>query len=202
MRRIFISIATGLAILSASAACTGEGEPNQTHGQGVQGQSSTTRSPRAASAQMPVHDKWTSCSAEPSVAGGKPAVREALTLPLLDPHFTPVKAITCRLDAVKAADSENKAPMVESVSIDISSLLQALARQDEPEAVADADSELEICEDAIFDVPWLALLDNEGHWIRPGLPQDSCGHVQAEVRTAINSLPIETSITTQPSPGR
>ena len=37
-------------------------------------------------------------------------------------------------------------------------------------------------------VPWFVLLDEQGRWIRPGVPRDKCGKVRIEVRDAVSGL--------------
>jgi hypothetical protein len=44
------------------------------------------------------------------------------------------------------------------------------------------------CTTDLVATPWLALIDAQGRWVRPGVPIDRCNHPRREVLTALDAL--------------
>ncbi|MEU4421799.1 hypothetical protein AB0F81_14330 [Actinoplanes sp. NPDC024001] len=133
-----------------------------------------------------VQPAWASCAdAAPLTddefgAGGQ----DALKLPRLDGDFRPVAAVVCRVDVRERADGGNERVAVEERAGDVSALVETLRLDDEFRTAGGCDSDLPY-------VPWLALLDGQGRWSRPGVPVDSCGKPRAEFITAYERLSTE-----------
>jgi hypothetical protein len=124
-----------------------------------------------------VHPAWASCPADG--LGGD----EALTLPLLDDSFRPVRAVVCGSGSQKRPDGGTDAVAVEDRADDIAALLAALRLPDEPRTDGP-------CAAVGFAGPWLALLDEQGRWIRPGLPVTECEWPRPELRAAVDDLTL------------
>jgi len=130
----------------------------------------------ATAADAPtVHPAWQSCDA---VDAGHP---DALTLPHLDDSFRPVSVVVCLTTAQHRDTGGADLTAVEKRADDVTALVAALRLPDEaPTSGA--------CTMELITVPWLALLDADGRWIRPGVPVDSCAKPRIEVRTALDRL--------------
>jgi hypothetical protein len=108
-----------------------------------------------------IQPAWTSCA-------GKTA--ETADLPHLDDSFQPVAAIVC------PAGLENR-------TTDVTALVAALRLPDEPRTA-------DLCTLELYVPPFLALLDEQGRWVQPGMPLNSCGKVRREVRDALDKLAV------------
>lgn len=132
---------------------------------------------------LPIEPAWTSCATE---ASGPPGTTE--DLPRLDDSFQPVAAVICGHPplppsgrGVITADDEHR-------TTDVTALVAALRLPDEPRT-ADA------CTLALYRPPFIALLDRQGRWVRPGLPTNVCGQVRQEVRDALERLQPAPTVT-------
>ena len=141
--------------------------------------SGTVPAPARGGAAAPaVHQRWTSCAEQvPATADfiEFDAGQDALTMPLLDDGFRPVAAVVCRTGERPGAGVE------EARAGDPAVVLPALRLPDEPRTTG-------ICTMEMPAVPWLALLDDSGRWIRPGIPADACGKPRMEFRDAYDKL--------------
>ena len=72
----------------------------------------------------------------------------------------------------------------------MAALVAALRLADEPATDGACTADLPF-------VPWLALLDDRGRWVRPGVPRDACGKPRIEVRNAIDRLRL-TPVSSRP----
>jgi hypothetical protein len=130
-----------------------------------------------------VHDRWESCeSAAPMSADDWfSAGQDALGLPILDDTFQPVAAVVCRVEMRPVTATSTETVAEELRAGDVTALLPTLRLPDEG-ATADA------CTEELQLVPWLALVDRDGRWIRPGIPVDSCHKPRIEFRQAYGKL--------------
>jgi hypothetical protein len=108
--------------------------------------------------------------------GGKAAV-----LPALDKEFQPVAAIICRSDSQPHPGGGWDLVAIEERADNITALVAALRLPDQS---------VRKCHGEFWSryVPWLALLDARGRWIRPGIPLAPCNAPRTEVNTAIDQL--------------
>jgi hypothetical protein len=108
--------------------------------------------------------------------GGKAAV-----LPAMDKRFQPVAAIICRSDSQPHPGGGSDLVAIEERANNITALVAALRLPDQS---------VQECHGEFWAqyVPWLALLDAQGRWIRPGIPLAPCNAPRAEVSTAIDQL--------------
>ena len=72
----------------------------------------------------------------------------------------------------------------EERATDIAALLAALRLPDEKPTDGACTADMVI-------TPWLALVDEAGRWIRPGVPVDACGKPRREVRDALGKLALQ-----------
>jgi hypothetical protein len=142
-----------------------------------------------------VQERWTSCDEESPVAQDSWAEssQEGLTLPLLDGGFQPVFAIVCRTGVQQRPGGGTEMTAEEARADDLTALLAALRLPDEGRTA-------EVCTADLPGVPWVALVDRDGRWIRPGVPVDSCVKPRAEFRQAFEKLvtvPVESRVIRQ-----
>lgn len=127
-----------------------------------------------------VHPRWTSCTADappPAPAGGL----DALALPRLGGDFAPRAVIVCAEQVQRRADGGQDLVATESRADDVADLVAALRLPDEQLTNG-------ACTLDLPTVPWFVLVDDVGHWLRPGVAKDSCGKVRVEVRDAVARL--------------
>jgi hypothetical protein len=127
-----------------------------------------------------VQPRWTSCAADappPSPEGGL----DALRLPRLDGDFAPQTVTICAEQIDQRADGGKDLVAAESRAGDITGLVAALRLPDRQPTTGACTLELPT-------VPWFALLDAQGRWVRPGVPIDECGKARIEVRDALAGL--------------
>ncbi|RIV40073.1 hypothetical protein [Micromonospora radicis] len=151
----------------------------------VSGCAVAAEQPRRRDSGVPVvQQRWESCD---TVTGGEGLVRDgsqdALALPLLDDDFRPSAAVVCRAEPQRRPGGGTDLVAMEERAADVAALVAALRLPDRP-TVGNCTLELPF-------VPWLALLDAQGRWVRPGVPTDDCGKPRIEFRTAYEQLSTE-----------
>ncbi|MFI6763592.1 hypothetical protein ACIBF5_31160 [Micromonospora sp. NPDC050417] len=170
---------TMLAALAVMAACEDTGRMSEPSADNMQGRPFATVTGTPA-----VQSAWTSCETDaPMEIGGPPS--DALILPRLDPGFAATVAVHCQLEPKRRADHGEDLVLTEGRATDLTALLAALRLPDETN-IPDA---------CTADMPWvpnLLLLDNDGRWIRPGLPTTGCGKARVEVEEAVRALRLTT----------
>ena len=134
-----------------------------------------------------VNDRWESCDkAAPASADSLFGdSQNALVLPLLDGGFAPISAVICRTGIQERPGGGTEMTFEEARADDLTALLPTLRLPDEA-ATAEA------CTADLPAVPWLALLDSDGRWIRPGVPIDACRKPRTEFRDAYEKLTTTT----------
>ncbi|MER7890773.1 hypothetical protein ABTX15_13200 [Micromonospora sp. NPDC094482] len=131
-------------------------------------------------------ERWTSCAAAaPEVGAGRPVPGAAAGLPLLDDTFTPVAAVLCGQEARQRPGGGHDLVVTERRADEVTALVAALRLPDEPPSRGACTADLVL-------PPWLALLDERGRWLRPGIPADGCGKPRVEVRAALDGLRLST----------
>ncbi|GIF39506.1 hypothetical protein [Actinoplanes xinjiangensis] len=130
-----------------------------------------------------VHERWESCDAAAPAKTNEwyDNAQDALGLPRLDGTFQPVAALICRNGIQERPGGGTEMTAEEARADDLSALLPALLLPDEA-ATAQA------CTADLPGVPWLALVDRDGRWVRPGIPIDSCSKPRTEFRQAYEKL--------------
>jgi hypothetical protein len=162
---VFFLVVT--AVLATVAGCAGE-----------------PGAPAPPAGQLKIEPAWTSCAAEaptPSESG-RPDPADPLTLPRLAADFRPVAAVVCATDQLRRPDGGADLAATESRADDVTALVAALRLPDEPPTdgvVCTMDRPL---------IPFFVLLDEQGRWVRPGVPRDGCGKYRGEVREAMYGL--------------
>ncbi|MEU5906107.1 hypothetical protein ABZ780_17210 [Micromonospora sp. NPDC047467] len=153
-----------------------------------------------------IADRWTSCAeaapqagtvlpAPPAPDGSASPAPEGLVSPTptepavgrIDPAFTPVAAVLCGREFRPGPGGGQEQVATERRADEIASLVAALRL---PDQRADRDV---ACTLDLLVPPWLALLDEQGRWLRPYLPMDSCRKPRAEVRAALDGLRLTTA---------
>ncbi|BEL03246.1 hypothetical protein Q0Z83_014370 [Actinoplanes sichuanensis] len=138
----------------------------------------TDPQPLPSGAPPVVNTRWESCDvASPEYADAQ----DALTLPRLDDTFAPVAAVICRNGIRERPGGGSEMTAVEARADDLTGLLPALRLPDEAQTA-------QACTADLPAVPWLALIDKDGRWIRPGIPIDSCTKPRIEFRRAYEKL--------------
>ncbi len=132
------------------------------------------------SAEPPaVQSAWESCPpAEPD------AGQDALDLPPLTGDFQPVAVVICGQRIERRPGGGEDLLAVEERAGDVTALVGALR-------LPSAERTDGFCTMEQVTVPWFALLDEQGRWIRPGVPADPCGKPRPEVRAAFDRLSLE-----------
>lgn len=130
---------------------------------------------------------WTSCSEAGAPAPAPDAnPAETLQLPRLGADFAPTAVVVCRLEPDKRADGGTDLVAAESRANgpdDVAAVLDALRLPDERRTA-------QACTADLPGVPWFALVDADGRWVRPGTPADACGKIRIEVRQAVENLTL------------
>ncbi|GIM67708.1 hypothetical protein Aau02nite_28500 [Amorphoplanes auranticolor] len=145
------------------------------------------------SGKLRIEPAWSSCadagaeSSGPASGGG-----DLAGLPSLDDSFQPVAVVVCTLPTLRPPSGGAKVAATESRADDVTALVAALRLPDEPMS-GDA------CSLELYLPPFFALLDEQGRWVRPGLPHDGCGKVRSEVREALGGLRL-TPVSPGPAP--
>ncbi|WP_347661538.1 hypothetical protein [Micromonospora sp. B9E7] len=143
-------------------------------------------------------DGWTSCAEAapragevitvPNTATSAPAVPEP-RIGRIDPAFTPIAVVLCGRGIQPGAGGGQEQTATERRAEETSALLAALRLPDQQ-----ADGEIACTLDMVIP-PWLALVDEQGRWLRPYLPTDSCGKPRSEVTAVLAGLPWKTVAT-------
>lgn len=129
-----------------------------------------------------VHTRWESC---PPAGDPNESTLEAYGLPVLDDAFQPVAAVVCRVELRERAGGGTETIAEELRAEDVGALVTALRLPDEAVTA-------QACTEEFHLVPWLALLDREGRWVRPGVPTDSCRKPRIEFRKVLGELATTT----------
>ncbi|WP_143728448.1 hypothetical protein [Micromonospora cremea] len=124
-----------------------------------------------------IHATWTSCAEEFEPNGDSWGRYPAL----LGDGFRPVSALVCAQEERDQPDGGRDRVEVESRIDDIGAIVRALRLPDQPRTA-------EACGDGSANPPWLVLLDQDGRWLRPGVPVDDCGLPRNEVLDAGKAL--------------
>ena len=132
------------------------------------------------SAESPaVQPAWESCPA--AVPDDS---QDALDLPPLTGDFRPVAAVICGSRIERRPGGGEDLLAVEERAGDVTALVDALRLPSEERTDG-------FCTMEQVTVPWFVLLDEQGRWIRPGVPADACGKPRPEVRAAFDQLRTE-----------
>lgn len=123
-----------------------------------------------------VNAAWHSCGAAGAANGGG-----STGLPRLAASFTPVAAVLCRTVEQQRTGGGTDQLAVEDRATAITALVTALRLPDGGKTGSG-------CTLDLVGKPWLALIDAQGRWVRPGVPIDGCDHPRREVLTAIGAL--------------
>ncbi|MET8264924.1 hypothetical protein ACWD8I_25330 [Micromonospora arida] len=170
-----VALAVGLGVGGARILTDGNRAPSMAGDSGGQGQ-------------------WTSCvEAAPEMVrrGFTVPTEEAAALPRLGDDFIPAAAVICGLEQPVGED----VMVTEQRSDDGAALAALVAALRLPDAPENPDFP---CRANLEGAPWLALVDAEGRWIRPGIPLASCrNHLPDGFRTALWALPL-TTVATRP----
>jgi len=180
MARSGTALAIGLLVVVLGAGCAGQ--------TGDAGRSGGQRPSGAAK----VEPAWTSC---PAATGSSTAPvpsdnGAASTLPLLDDGFHAVAAVLCQSATRRRTDGGTEMVATENRADEVTELVAALRLPDKPHTDGPCTADL-------IRSPYLVLLDEQGRWLRPGVPVDECGKPRIEVRTAIQELRL-TPISARP----
>ncbi|MEU2610514.1 hypothetical protein ABZ570_02835 [Micromonospora sp. NPDC007271] len=141
----------------------------------------TAGSPRLPGA-LTVHSHWESCDAATAMTVVEPDDSQAgLSLPRIDEGFQPVAAVVCRVEPQQRPSGGSDLVAVEERADDVATLMVALRLPDEKPTNG-------ACTEEMPFVPWLALLDAQGRWVRPGIPTDACRKPRREFRAAYGQL--------------
>ncbi|MFE0526596.1 hypothetical protein ACFW0V_03250 [Micromonospora parva] len=139
--------------------------------------------------------RWTSCleAAPEMVARGfRVPTSEAAALPRLGDDFIPTAVVVC---GVERPPVRSEWLLTERRSDDataLAALVAALRRPDAPDNPGFA------CRAVLQEAPWLALVDADGRWMRPGIPLDSCHDILPDdFGAALDALPL-TTVATRP----
>lgn len=129
-----------------------------------------------------VQERWESCEkAAPEVVNRLTPDPDAVGLAPLGDAFRPVSAVICRIGTRERPGGGTEMVAEEVRAVDLTALLPALRLPDEAPTTGPCTYELHV-------LPWLALLDADGRWVRPGVPVDACGKPRTEFRSAFDEL--------------
>lgn len=143
--------------------------------------------PRSGPSAPAVHPRWESCEVAVPTEPRDPDPEQpdvAFTLPLLGDGFQPVAVIVCAEGprVLPGGDVEVVAREIRIEEAD--ALIATLRLPDQMPAPGSSN----FCTMDLPMVPWLALVDAGGRWIRPGIPFDGCGKPRMELRDAYYAL--------------
>lgn len=191
------AMARGGAALAVSAVLTlaASGCAGQASGTGPAGARSLASAEPAPdlrpSSSPEIHPRWRSCAGEPSMRPEDEG-NDAVSLRRFAGSFRPVAAVLCREDTQRRPDGGTDAVAVEDRADDVAALLAALRLPDapppSPEPLPGDESPGMPCTADAYVPPRLVLLDDQGRWVRPGIPRDACGKPLAEAAAAMDRL--------------
>ncbi|MFG2045415.1 hypothetical protein [Dactylosporangium sp. NPDC048998] len=135
-----------------------------------------------------VHDAWTSCRQQ--VGDPSPfSPAEPLKLPRLPRDFVPAAVVVCSVEPQQRADGGEDLVLAERRGTDVGALTEALRLPDQPMTAVSCTADLP-------GVPWFAVFDADGRWLRPGIARDVCGKLRIEAREAVRTLRLTVVATT------
>jgi len=133
----------------------------------------------------PDQGRWVSCAEQaPKPPPGR--VRGALSLPRLPADFVPTTVVICRPESQRRDGGGLALVGSELRGTDIAALVAALRL---PDAGKEPGPDV-FCRLDMWSYPWMALLDADGAFVRPGPPTAPCGRPRAEVIDAIAALKL------------
>jgi hypothetical protein len=162
MRRMVKGLAVAAAVTTLAGCAVAPGVP-------VEGSDGTPK----------VHPSWISCASavpQPSAESGMDAVE----LPRLDGDFIPAAVIVCGTQVQRRADGGQDLLATENRA-DGAALVAALQLPDEAATDGACTAEPPL-------VPWFALLDEQGRWVRPGC--QGTGAAKSGSRCAMRTLAL------------
>jgi hypothetical protein len=129
----------------------------------------------------PEPDRWVSC-AEQAPKPPPVSVRDMMDLPRMPAGFVPASVVICR------GEGQHGGPAigVEYHATDIAALVAALRLPDVPRTPGRNVA----CTLEAVSWPWMALVDADGHFVRPRPPDTPCGKPRTEVREALGALKL------------
>ncbi|HWS39329.1 MAG TPA: hypothetical protein VN408_42125 [Actinoplanes sp.] len=155
--------------------------------------------PRGGPSAPTVHDRWESCEVAAPVPSSEPDEHPvAFSLPLLGDGFQPVAVIACAEGPRLLPDDSLEWATRETRSEQITDLVAALRLPDQVQAPGSEG----FCTMELPAIPWLALVDDAGRWIRPGIPFDGCEKPRPEVGDAFDTLMVAAAASRSAAPPR
>lgn len=177
-RRRRVALCAGLAVAVLAAGIT------VTRMTGTDRTQRGTAAPTGSTGALGIQPHWESCAA--ARAGQYWATQDsgglAMMQPRLDPGFRPVAAVVCRTEVRRRVTGGSDLVALEDRADDVARLVATLGL---PSRVGTAGT---ACPATAITVPWIALLDANGRWVRPGIPHDECQAPRQEFRAAFDAL--------------
>ncbi|BCJ74486.1 hypothetical protein CS0771_40300 [Catellatospora sp. IY07-71] len=136
--------------------------------------------------------RWVSCektAPEQGLLRYHLTADEAAELPRLDDGFVPVAVVLCGQEQQRRPDGGEDMMGVERRGEDVAAIVAALRLPDEPAATEGP------CFAMISGAPWLAVIDADGRWTRPGIPLGRCRASRQEFTQALRALQTTTVAT-------
>ncbi|MGC4797744.1 hypothetical protein ACLQ3H_27015 [Micromonospora saelicesensis] len=117
---------------------------------------------------------------------------EAAALPRLGDDFIPTAVVVCEVESPPVRSEWLLTERRSDDATALAALVAALRLPDAPENPGFA------CRAILQEAPWLALVDADGRWMRPGIPLASChDNLPDKFRAALGALPL-TTVATRP----
>ncbi|RAO44470.1 hypothetical protein [Micromonospora saelicesensis] len=165
-------------------------------GLGVGGAQILNHAPSPHTAADPAgQGRWTSCvEAAPEMVtrGFRVPTSEAAALPRLGDDFIPTAVVVCEVESPPVRSEWLLTERRSDDATALAALVAALRLPDAPENPGFA------CRAILQEAPWLALVDADGRWMRPGIPLASChDNLPDKFRAALGALPL-TTVATRP----
>jgi hypothetical protein len=135
-----------------------------------------------------VHGAWSSCDAVGAPIPDE-APKAATLLPRLAADFEPTAVVVCRRTPQQRADGGTDLMDVEGRATDpagVAAVVRAVRMPNEAREAGDDTA----CRSDLPSVPWFALLDAAGRWVRPGVPVDNCDRIRDEMVAAVEKLTL------------
>ncbi|GAA3455350.1 hypothetical protein [Dactylosporangium matsuzakiense] len=134
-----------------------------------------------------IHDAWTSCRQEADPSTFEPTI--VLSLPRLPAGFEPAELVVCSAGTQQRPDGGEDFVQLERRGRDVAAVTAALRLPSAPLTGNPCTADLP-------GIPWFAVLDAAGHWLRPGVAADACGKIRFEARTAVEHAQLTVVATT------